>query len=135
MSAVYNTATVCPFNDTHCEPTARLTLDPQITERFAVSRDFDELEHLWIEWHDNTGPFMRKDYAQYVQLMKKVAVGNGFKDAAAYWQKDFEDERFEENVDKLWNDVKPLYDDLYTYMRYKLIEIYGEYALCTRPLL
>lgn len=127
MSSIYNKATVCPFKQQNCSENSpdRLTLDPHITERFAVSRDFDELQYLWKQWHDASGKLMRSQYHVYVELMNKVAIGNKFKDAAEYWKNDFETENFDQVIDKLWLDVKPLYDELHTYMRFKLIEIYG----------
>lgn len=132
MTAIYNTATVCPFDQQDCAETAknRLTLDPEITERFAKSRNFHELEYLWAKWHEQSGKLMRDDYEVYVNLMNKMAAGNNFSNAADYWKDDFEVDNFEEIIDNLWQTVKPLYDELHTYMRYKLISIYGNFH-CT----
>lgn len=129
MTAIYNTATVCPYINQACASNDenRLTLDPDITERFAVSRDYDELEYLWVQWHKESGAKMRSAYEDYVNMMNRLAKGNGFTDAAEYWKDDFEDPDFEEHMDDLWQKVKPLYDELHTYMRYKLIEIYGKH--------
>lgn len=128
MSAIYGSATVCPFGEKNCaeKATNRLTLDPDIAERFDKSRNFDELKYLWTEWRNQTGPLMRDNYEIYVNLMNRVATENGFKNAAELWQDEFEVDNFEEIIDKLWLQVKPLYDDLHTYMRYQLISIYGE---------
>lgn len=68
---------------------------------------------------------MRADYEVYVNLMNKMAIGNNFSNAGDYWRDDFEVDNFEEIIDNLWQTVKPLYDELHTYMRYKLISIYG----------
>lgn len=127
MSSVYNKATICPYDRQNCDDSDkdRLTLDPDITERMAHSRDFDELKYMWTQWHDSTGRFMRSDYKNYVQLLNEVAVGNNYANAAEHWKHSFEDPKFEENIDKLWLQIKPLYDALHTYMRYKLIAIYG----------
>lgn len=128
MSAIYSMATVCPFEEQNCAKNAtnRLTLDPEITERFAKSRNFDELQYLWTEWRKQSGKLMRPDYEVYVNLMNRVATENNYTNAAELWKDEFEDDKFEEIVDNLWAKVKPLYDDLHTYMRYKLISIYGE---------
>lgn len=127
MKAVYNAATVCPFEEQNCAENAknRLMLDPEITERFAKSRNFDELQYLWVVWREKTGKLMRDNYKLYVNLTNKVATGNGYANAAEYWKDDFEVNGFEEIIDSLWSKVKPLYDDLHSYMRYKLISIYG----------
>lgn len=128
MTTIYNTATVCPYTNQGCasNDTNRLTLDPDISERFAVSRDYDELEYLWLKWHDESGAKMRSTYEDYVDMMNLVGKKNGFEDAAEYWKGDFEDPDFEQNMDDLWLNVKPLYDELHTYMRYKLRGIYGK---------
>lgn len=127
MTTIYNSATVCPYEEQNCNATStnRLTLDPDISDRMAKSRNFDELKYLWIQWRKASGKLMRRNYKDYVTLMNEVAIGNGYPTAADYWKSDFEDPMFEQNIDKLWSEVKPLYDTLHTYMKYKLIEIYG----------
>lgn len=69
---------------------------------------------------------MRTDYINYVDLMNEIGKGNGFENAADYWKSSFEDPKFEEKVDALWTKVKPLYNALHSYMRYKLMDIYGK---------
>lgn len=130
MVSIYNTATVCPYEEQNCSATSknRLTLDPDISERMATSRNFDELKYLWIQWRNESGKQMRSDYKEYVALINEVAKGNGYSNGADYWKSEFEDPMFEQNIDNLWSEVKPLYDALHTYMKYKLIGIYGKYA-------
>lgn len=130
MSATYNKATICPYDRKDCGDSDkdRLSLDPEITDRMAKSRDFEELKYLWTAWHDASGKHMRNDYVEYVKLINEIAVGNGYRDGAEYWKSNFEDPNFEENIDNLWLQIKPLYEALHTYMRYKLIAIYGKSA-------
>lgn len=128
MSSFYNLATVCPYKKEDCTENERLTLDPHLTERLAKSRDYDELKYLWTQWRDHSGKLMRSDYKNYVQLMNELAKENGYPNAGLYWQSDFEDPEFEELVDKTWLTVKPLYDQLHQYMKFKLIEIYGNWS-------
>lgn len=129
MSSVYNTATVCPFEDQNCSKNAknRLTLDPDIQKHMAQSRNFDELKYYWSQWRSASGKLMRKDYENYVDVMNEMGKGNGFANAADFWKSSFEDSKFEEKIDALWSKVKPLYDALHSYMRYKLIDIYGKF--------
>lgn len=42
------------------------------------------------------------------------------------WRESYEDDNFVENVDKMWSQVKPLYDELHTYVRRKLLKIYDK---------
>lgn len=134
MSSVYGKATVCKYGQKVDDKCDKLTLDPEISDRFAHSRDFDELKYYWKEWRDNSGKKMRDDYKSYVQLMNQAARANNFTDAAEWYQARFEDNNFNQNIDNLWLQVKPLYDDLHTYTKYKLIEIYGMRPCDVRPL-
>lgn len=130
MSNVYNTAKVCPFSNQNCnKSTEGLTLDPDISQLFAESRDFDELKYFWTEWHEISGKPVRKDYINYVESMNHIAELNGHKNAADAWKSEYEDDEFEEKIDRLWSELEPLYDVLHTYMKYKLFEIYGKSML------
>jgi peptidyl-dipeptidase A len=40
------------------------------------------------------------------------------------WRENYEDENFIENVDKMWSQVEPLYKELHTYVRNKLLKTY-----------
>lgn len=127
MTNVYNTVMVCPFNHQACDKAADgLTLDPHISERFAKSRDFDELKYLWTEWHEQSGRPMRQNYINYVQHVNKIAELNGYDNAADDWKSYYEDDEFAQKMDRLWSEVEPLYDVMHTYIKYKLHEIYGK---------
>lgn len=127
MSNVYNSAKICPYDEQCSIEREGLTLDPNITHLMAHSRNFDELTYLWKMWHDNTGKKMRTNYAEYVNLMNKAAKENGLVDAAQMWQSKYEDAEFVNRMDQLWEQVEPLYDELHTFMKYKLAKIYGKY--------
>lgn len=47
-------------------------------------------------------------------------------DAGKMWLEAYEDPNFVAKVDAAWNEVEPLYDELHTYVRRKLKEIYGD---------
>lgn len=42
----------------------------------AKSRDWDELQHTWVEYHRKVGRGMRDDYEQLVDVMQEVAYVN-----------------------------------------------------------
>lgn len=42
------------------------------------------------------------------------------------WRSRYEDDKLVEKVDKLWDEVKPLYDELHKYVRNQLLKIYGD---------
>lgn len=43
----------------------------------ATSEDPEVLAYVWKAWHDATGKRMKKQYVEYVGLMKEVALLNG----------------------------------------------------------
>jgi len=91
-----------------------------------TSRDPEELKRTWIGWHQIAIP-IRKDYVRFVELSNKGAKEMGFKDTGAMWRSkyDMEPDAFAAEMERLWQQVKPLYDSLYTYTRRKLAEKYG----------
>lgn len=92
----------------------------------AQSRDPEELKRIWLGWHQVSPPY-RKNYQRFVELGNKGAKEMGFKDMGAMWREkyDMEPEAFAAEMERLWQQVKPLYDSLYTYTRRKLGEKYG----------
>lgn len=92
----------------------------------AESHDPAQLKDAWIGWHAQS-PSYKDKYAEYVQLANKGAREMGFADAGALWRSryDMTPEQFSAEMERLWQQVKPLYDSLHTYTRYKLRETYG----------
>jgi peptidyl-dipeptidase A len=92
----------------------------------ANSRDPEELKRIWLGWHQVSPPY-RKNYQRFVELSNKGAREMGFKDTGAMWREkyDMDPDAFAAEMERLWQQVKPLYDSLYTYTRKKLIAKYG----------
>lgn len=42
------------------------------------------------------------------------------------WRESYEDENFIANINRMWDEVKPLYKELHTYVKRKLLKIYGD---------
>lgn len=136
MQLVYNEATVCPFNKQDCNlETEGLSLNPDIERIMSTSNDFDELKHIWSEWHDKTGTHMRSNYTRFIELSNEAAVLDGFDDYGAMLRFNYEDEQLQENMMKLWKEVEPLYDALHTYVRHNLIDKYGSKMNSSDPLI
>ena len=96
-------------------------------EILANSRDPEELKRIWQGWHQVSPPY-RKNYGRFVELSNKGAREMGFKDTGAMWREkyDMDADAFAAEMERLWQQVKPLYDSLYTYTRHKLSEKYGK---------
>ncbi|MFD1766322.1 M2 family metallopeptidase [Sphingorhabdus buctiana] len=99
-----------------------------IEAAMGTSRNPEELKEMWTSWHDNVGKPMGKDYARLVEISNEGAKELGFKDVGAMWRSgyDMPADDFAKLTDKLWLEVKPLYDELHTYTRNKLNEKYGD---------
>jgi len=124
LDAAYGRGQYCPdANSDHC-----LGID-DINIKMANSRDPKELETLWVGWH-KVGPPMRGDYARLAELSNQGARELGFADTGALWrsQYDMTPDEFQAEIERLWKQVEPLYLELHTYVRRKLIEKYGDAA-------
>ena len=77
-----------------------------------------------------TGPKMREPFAKTVIINNKAARQNGYKDLSENWLEDYEDKNFEAKMDKLFEEIQPLYLELHKYVKRKLDEKYGsKYSL------
>lgn len=104
------------------------TLDlGQLSNLLVTSRDPRELEEAWAGWHAIARP-MKKDFVRFVELQNKGARQLGFKDTGALWRSkyDMPPDAFAREVDRLWEQVKPLYLSLHAYVRRRLVETYGK---------
>ena len=122
MEGEYGKGKYCPDGDKgKC-----LSLS-ELEEIIGNSRDPEELKKAWVGWHQIAIP-MRKEYVRFVELSNKGAKEMGFKDTGAMWRSkyDMEPDAFAAEMERLWQQVKPLYDSLYTYTRRKLSEKYGK---------
>jgi peptidyl-dipeptidase A len=92
----------------------------------AASRDPKDLERAWAGWHAIAPP-MRKRYARMVVLANNGARETGFADVGAMWRSNYDmaPDAFSAELDRLWQQVRPLYVSLHAYVRWKLEEKYG----------
>ena len=102
-------------------------LDITAIERImGSSRDPKELQDVWLGWHKVGAP-MRDRYARFVQLSNQGAREIGFKDTGAMWRSNYDmpPEQFSAEIERLWQQVRPLYLSLYTFVRTRLSQHYG----------
>ena len=69
-----------------------------------------------------------RTYAKLVGIANAGAKELGFADTGAMWRSkyDMPADDFAKLTDKIWAEVKPLYDELHCYTRTKLNEKYGD---------
>ncbi len=97
----------------------------EIEDVFAKSRNYDELLDVWTGWHSIARP-MRPMYARLVELANQGAREVGFTDLGSVWRSgyDMTPEAFEKETDRLWQQVRPLYEQLHCYVRAQLAKTY-----------
>jgi peptidyl-dipeptidase A len=102
-------------------------LDITAIERImANSRDAKELLDVWMGWHAISPP-MRQRYARFVEVANKGAREMGFADVGAMWRSNYDmpPDQFTAELERLWNQVRPLYLSLHAYVRTQLVKQYG----------
>jgi len=90
-------------------------------------RDYDELLEYWTGWRQISVP-MREQYARFVELANEGANELGYGDLGEMWRSKFDmtPAEFQVESGKLWEQVKPLYDELHCHVRARLGDVYGE---------
>ena len=119
MSGLYGKGSYCRAED-DC-----LALG-ELEEIMAHSRNPDELLEVWEGWRTISPP-MKDLYARQVELANEGAVELGFDNLGTMWRSayDMEPADFPGELDRLWGQVKPLYEALHCHVRARLGEKYG----------
>jgi peptidyl-dipeptidase A len=93
------------------------------------------LRAAWEGWHTISPP-MRKDYQRFVELSNKGARELGFANTGAMWRSkyDMAPDAFTKELDRLWDQVRPLYVKLHAYVRMKLHDKYGDAVPAQGPI-
>ncbi len=95
-----------------------------------TSRDPQQLLDLWTGWHSivqQGNKPMRERYTRFVQLSNKGAQEMGFKDTGAMWRSNYDmpPDAFAADIERIWQQVRPLYLSLHAYVRSQLVKKYG----------
>ena len=91
------------------------------------SRDPDELLKAWEGWR-NIGTPMKDKYLRMVEIGNLGAKDLGYEGLTDLWfsKYDMPAEEFLAETDRVWEELKPLYDALHCHVRSELSEHYGE---------
>jgi peptidyl-dipeptidase A len=131
MEGTYGSGSYCPAG---ASKDACLDLD-QLSEILRTSTDPAKMLDAWRGWHAISPP-IRPLFQKYVELGNKGARELGFADMGAMWRSkyDMPADAFPVEVDRLWEQVKPLYLSLHAYVRWKLREKYGDLVPASGPI-
>src|SRR5688500_14507082 len=123
MEGTYGKGKYCPAG----RPESECKDLQELSRILAESRKPEELKEAWVGWHAISRE-MKKDYERFVELSNKGARELGFPDTGALWRSkyDMPPDAFAQEVDRLWNQVRPLYEPLHCYVRAKLNAKYGD---------
>lgn len=119
MMGIYGAGKYCATED-DCIPGTELELLMQTT------RDYDRLLELWEGWREIAKP-MRDKFERYVELANEGAGTLGYGNLGEMWRAGFDmsPDEFRTETNRLWEQVKPLYDELHCHVRAELGEVYG----------
>ena len=124
LTGMYGKGKYCPPDaGAHC-----MGID-EISLKMADARDPEELTRLWTGWHSIGAP-MRERYSRFIQLQNVGARQLGYRDTGELWRAgyDMTPAEFETEMDRAWGQLEPLYRELHTYVRNRLIQRYGKAA-------
>jgi peptidyl-dipeptidase A len=120
MSSAYSTGTI-DVDDT------QTTLN-ELEVLMGTVRDPEILTTMWNEWRAAIQPAqMSQDYADMVDIANAGARELGFSDLAEMWLSNYDmpADEMEAEVERLWGQVEPLYQQLHCSVRGDLSETYG----------
>jgi peptidyl-dipeptidase A len=98
----------------------------ELEDIFTKSHNYDELLDTWTGWHAIAKP-MRPMYQRLVELTNEGAREVGFPDTGAVWRSSYDmpPDDFAKDTQRLWEQVRPLYEQLHCYVRSQLMKTYG----------
>jgi peptidyl-dipeptidase A len=112
------------------DPTARHSgasvTQPETEDLMKNLQNPDQLAEVWTKWRRNAEP-MKVDYVRMVQIANEGALELGFGNVRDLWlsKYDLPSDQMVAEVDRLWEQVSPLYEELHCYVRTRLNEKYG----------
>ncbi len=99
----------------------------ELSKVMATSDNPAELLRAWQAWRTISPP-MKDKYARMVEIANKGARELGYSDVGYMWRAgyDMPADDFRAEADRLWGQVKPLYEALHCHVRAKLNDKYGD---------
>ncbi|CAL8085575.1 unnamed protein product [Orchesella dallaii] len=122
ISEIFDNAKICPYNNQTCDLKKPNQLI--IGDRFIESIDYEELSYLWTAWRNATGRKLRGIYTKFVNVDRVLAKKVGLYGHTEVWLASFNSSTFQKDCEAIWDNVKPLYEELHAYIRFKLGERY-----------
>lgn len=124
MEGIYGKGKYCtkPGDEKTCKDLG------QLSDVMATSRKPAQLEEAWTGWRNVSYPEMRSKYQRFVELGNEGARDIGYADVGELWRSgyDMPPAELEKEVERLWQQVKPMYEQLHCHVRAQLNAKYGD---------
>ena len=127
LEANYGAGKWCHTNAAGQNECLRLQEIEAIINNVELKNTPAQMAEAWAGWHATAKP-IRKDYQRFAELMNVGAKEIGFANTGELWRGgyDMSAAEFDGEVERLWGQVKPLYEALHCSVRSKLNEKYGD---------
>ena len=120
MTGIYSKGKVY-YLDKQTKKPQYLELEPGLINIMAKSRDYNKLLFAWKGWRDAVGPNMKPLYKKFVDIVNLGAREHDWVDNGYFERSHYElGSDFKPTLNKAWEDIQPLYEELHAYVRYKL---------------
>ncbi|CDW53617.1 angiotensin converting enzyme [Trichuris trichiura] len=123
MISNYATSYACATDN--CKE--KIKLFPDLIDIMPAVEDQELLAKFWLSWSselkDANGNFL-----DFVALVKAHSVEKNY---YTYWEKLYESGELANDVEKLWTDLLPLYEELHAYARRRLMKKYKNFNVST----
>jgi peptidyl-dipeptidase A len=135
MNGSYGKGKYCPEGEKTPEGEPKCYTLNDAEKIMRESSDPEQLKKAWVGWHSISPPYRQK-YVRFVELGNKGAREQGYKDLGALWRSNYDmsPDEFSAETERLWQQVKPLYDALHAYVRTRLHEKYGNLVPADGPI-
>ncbi len=100
----------------------------EIEARMGTVRNPAQLQEMWTSWNNNVGAPMRAQYVRMTEIANAGARELGFPDTGAMWRSNYDmpPDEFAALTERLWNEVRPLYEAIHCFTRAGLNRTYGD---------
>lgn len=111
-------------------------MSPDINSKMNnLNRTYEERLYYFQQFMDKIGAASLDPFKKYVKYANQASQANGFDDRGEEWRlTDFESEDFPEMCDKIWDQIKPLFQQLHAFIRRKLREKHPDYITKDGPI-
>lgn len=103
-----------------------LYLFTELTEILTKSEDPEELKYYWTQWYNSAGTPTRQHFDKYLSLNKEAAILNNFTSGAELWLSEYEDSTMERQLENIFEEIRPFYQQLHAYVRHSLRQKFGD---------